>query len=43
MIPILEIDLVTGQALDEEDEGVGTSVDDNRALALLQKVWDKVF
>lgn len=41
IIPISEIDLVTGQVLDEEE--VETSGKDNRALGLLQKVWDKVF
>jgi hypothetical protein len=43
IIPISEIDLVTGQVLDEEEEEVETSGKDNRALGLLQKVWDKVF
>lgn len=42
IIPISEIDLVTGQVLDEEEE-VETSGKDNHALALLQKVWDKAF
>lgn len=42
IIPISEIDLVTGQVLEEEEE-VETSGKDNRALGLLQKVWDKVF
>ena len=42
IIPISEIDLVTGQVLEEEEE-VETSGKDNHALAILQKVWDKVF
>lgn len=43
IILICEIDLMTGQVLDEEEEEVQACVKDNHALGLLQKVWDKVF
>jgi hypothetical protein len=43
IIPISEIDLMTGQVLLEEEEEVEACVNDNHALGLLQKLWDKVF